>query len=125
MAKNIIRLTESDLHRIVKESVERILRESVNEVELGGESLHGDNAEDWFAVSNLRDRNAKRDKKLATSKFYKNNNDAMNSYFNNTIEGGRDWRNGTNLAKQGLGKALDGGRDKSNRIIKNLDPRDF
>ena len=27
MAKNIIRLTEGDLHRIVKESVERILRE--------------------------------------------------------------------------------------------------
>ena len=27
MAKNIIRLTESDLHRIVKESVQRILTE--------------------------------------------------------------------------------------------------
>ena len=27
MAKNIIRLTEGDLHKIVKESVERIIRE--------------------------------------------------------------------------------------------------
>jgi hypothetical protein len=31
MAKKLIRLTESDLHRIVKESVNRILRESENE----------------------------------------------------------------------------------------------
>jgi hypothetical protein len=30
MAKNIIRLTESDLHRIVKESVNRILNEEVD-----------------------------------------------------------------------------------------------
>ena len=30
MAKNIIRLTESDLHRIVKESVQRILNEEVD-----------------------------------------------------------------------------------------------
>ena len=28
MAKQIIRLTEADLHRIIKESVDRILRES-------------------------------------------------------------------------------------------------
>lgn len=33
MAKNIIRLTESDLHRIVKESVNKILSEAINELD--------------------------------------------------------------------------------------------
>ena len=33
MKKNVIRLTESDLHRIVKESVRRILKESADEFE--------------------------------------------------------------------------------------------
>ena len=37
MNKKLIRLTEQDLHRIVKESVQRIL----NEVMVGGQSLHG------------------------------------------------------------------------------------
>lgn len=30
MDKKVIRLTEADLHRIIKESVERILKESIN-----------------------------------------------------------------------------------------------
>jgi hypothetical protein len=34
MAKNIIRLTESDLHRIVKESVQRILKEGEHTVSI-------------------------------------------------------------------------------------------
>ena len=50
--KQRIRLTESDIHRIIKESVNRIL----NEVEFGGESLHGTNPEDWAATKHLRDR---------------------------------------------------------------------
>lgn len=37
MAKQIIRLTESDLHRLVKESVQRILREF--DGSLGGSNL--------------------------------------------------------------------------------------
>ena len=45
-----IRLTESDLHRIIKESVNKIL----NEVEFGGESLHGNNPADWNALYRLR-----------------------------------------------------------------------
>ena len=42
MNKKLIRLTESDLHRIVRESVNKVL----NEVQFGGESLHG-----WYADS--------------------------------------------------------------------------
>ena len=50
MNKKLIRLTESDLHKIVKESVNRVL----NEVQFGGESLHGNNPEDWAAMKHLR-----------------------------------------------------------------------
>ena len=49
--KNTIRLTESELKSIIAESVKDI----VNEVRYGGESLHGNNAEDWNAIANLRD----------------------------------------------------------------------
>lgn len=47
--KKLVRLTESDLHRIVKESVNRVL----NEVQFGGESLHGNNPADWNALDRL------------------------------------------------------------------------
>ena len=50
MNKKIIRLTESDLHRIIKESVNKVL----NEVQFGGESFHGDNPTDWAALADLR-----------------------------------------------------------------------
>ena len=56
MNKKLIRLTESDLHRIVKESVNMIL----NEVQFGGKSLHGDNPDDWNAVANEREKRANR-----------------------------------------------------------------
>jgi len=44
--KRIIRLTESDLHRIIKESVKRILREedfgSIGGGDMGGSDIGGD-----------------------------------------------------------------------------------
>ena len=48
--KKTIRLSESDLHKIVNETVKRI----INEVEFGGESLHGDNPTDWATMRRLR-----------------------------------------------------------------------
>jgi hypothetical protein len=36
MGKQIIRLTESDLHRIIKESVKKIINEATDEVKLPG-----------------------------------------------------------------------------------------
>lgn len=40
----LIRLTEGDLHRIIENTVSRVL----NEVKLpGGDSVHGNNEEDW------------------------------------------------------------------------------
>lgn len=54
MNKKLIRLTEGDLHRIIKESVNKIL----NEIQFDGESLHGSNPEDWMKVSKARKNNA-------------------------------------------------------------------
>jgi hypothetical protein len=42
MNKKIIRLTESDLHRIVKESVKRVLRENSRIIKEGGNLYHKD-----------------------------------------------------------------------------------
>lgn len=50
MRKNRMRLTESQLHRVIKESVKRVL----NEVAIGGASLHGTNPEDWAALGDLQ-----------------------------------------------------------------------
>lgn len=48
--KKTIRLTESDLHRVVAETVRRV----INEVQVNGQSLHGNNAEDWGTMQNIR-----------------------------------------------------------------------
>ena len=63
--KKLIRLSESDLHRIVKESVNKIL----NEINFDGESLHGwygrgkrqkdRAAQDWRKVLRKRMQKAK------------------------------------------------------------------
>lgn len=125
MAKNIIRLTESDLHRIVKESVERILRESVNEVELGGESLHGDNAEDWATVSHLRDANVARDEDLSDhNRYYQGLANPRYSALNNRRQGVKDVMNMRDTIKgsegpDAFGKADDAGREKAKSIINN------
>ena len=61
MGKQIIRLTESDLHNIVKESVNKILNE-IQWKDLKGRvhSTHGNNADDWNLVSNERGDRANR-----------------------------------------------------------------
>ena len=61
MNKKLIRLTESDLHRIVKESVNRVLMEVQWKDSKGRvHSTHGDNADDWNLVSNERGDRANR-----------------------------------------------------------------
>ena len=83
MAKQIIRLTESDLHRIVKEAVNRILSEDGETGALAGDSgagmsldFGGDSqpAEDKGATSSLRNKTytapftKKKDKSLTRPK---------------------------------------------------------
>ena len=57
MNKKPIRLTESDLHRIVRESVNKILNEVKWKDSFGSEhSTHGDNEKDWLEVAKERKR---------------------------------------------------------------------
>ena len=56
MNKKLIRLTEQDLHRIVKESVNKILNEVKWKDYRGKEhSTHGTNSEGWQDVRNARE----------------------------------------------------------------------
>lgn len=50
MRTNKIKLTESQLHNVIKESVKRVLKE----IRLGDVELHGNNPEDWMAMSHVR-----------------------------------------------------------------------
>ena len=53
--KQVIRLTESDLHRIIKESVNKVLKEVSLKGKSGKEySFHGDNYDSWNTLAKLR-----------------------------------------------------------------------
>jgi hypothetical protein len=53
--KKLIRLTESDLHKIVKESAKRIMKEVALKGKSGKTySLHGNDEESWDIMTNLR-----------------------------------------------------------------------
>ena len=55
MNKKFIRLTESDLHKIVKESAKRIMKEVALKGKSGKTySLHGNDEESWDIMTNLR-----------------------------------------------------------------------
>lgn len=71
MGKQIIRLTESDLHRIIKESVKKIINEATDEVKLPGlpnRSMNGNSKNDWDALKIIRNQRA--NKALANHDFY-------------------------------------------------------
>lgn len=128
MGKQIIRLTESDLHQMVKEAVNKILKETMNEVQFGGESLHGNNPEDWATMMSLRDANVNRDERLAKSKFYKNNNDAINSALNNRRQGLKDLKNANATASASpvsYDSIMDNGKEKAKRIIRNRNSQEM
>ena len=56
--KKTIRLTESDLHRIVKESAKRIMQEVALKGKSGKTySLHGTDPESWAVMSRVRGKN--------------------------------------------------------------------
>ena len=77
MAKKLIRLTESDLHRIVKESVNRVLKESIynglqQEVEQIVTSI-GSNIEEWLNDTCFVDQHN------CYGHIFRNEEDAVNS----------------------------------------------
>ena len=58
MNKKLIRLTESDLHKIVKESAKRIMKEVALKGKSGKTySLHGTDPESWAVMSRVRGKN--------------------------------------------------------------------
>lgn len=85
MARQIIRLTESDLHKIIENTVRRI----VKEVKFGGESFHGNDEADWRVMGDLRHDavlNSKNDiernyHRQARQRDYDNSRDVPNSAF--------------------------------------------
>lgn len=52
--RHTVTLTEVDLHRIIKECIS----EALDEVSLGGETLHGNNPADWMTMSSVRSHKA-------------------------------------------------------------------
>jgi hypothetical protein len=65
MAKQLIRLTESDLHRIVKESVNTLLKEFFF---LKTDPSQADNEEEHESITKMRQRWQKEDAKEAEKK---------------------------------------------------------
>lgn len=102
--KKIIRLNENELKHIINESVKKVL----NEVEYGGESFHGNNPEDWFALSRLRRQKAidqdNPDDMIRQNKL-------SNHAYNNAISNGYD------------ADARDTGERKADRIISTTRPQ--
>ena len=101
MNKKLIRLTESDLHRIVKESVQRIL----NEVVVGGQSLHGYYPKFKDDASPDKSRSAVDFNALSRFASQKGNsrvaNNARNSYkgeLNDYVNGNKHLANNNNVA---------------------------
>ena len=110
MRKNRIRLTESQLHRVINESVNKILKE----VKIGGESFHGNNPTDWAAIGDLRH-----------NLYYDENNDEWNDWNDSQVE--RDYENaekigGSRRDSKGMNKAIRAktriGESQLHRVIK-------
>lgn len=99
--RKTINLTEKDLHRIIRECI----NEALDEVQLGGESLHGNNPSDWLAMSSIRSNKA----------CYSNGKERERHTKNSQ-------RDIDNLADLGKGvTAAEGGWSKARRIGHELD----
>ena len=121
MAKNIIRLTESDLHRIVKESVKRVLREASREMPLRnkfGEPLDTGGfyyPEDYENTDSWVDDSYRKYNKLIADINDGMYDDQMDriweldpvDYFNLDIDSGTNWKQVVYAVKQRK-KFLDG-----------------
>lgn len=109
--KQIIRLTESDLHRLVKESVNKILKE----VKYKGHSLHGDNPYDWATMHHVRDMEADKSDDLPTAVKHLNNSE-------------RNLKNAIDTDKNNsLPTAMSRGKNRAKAIVGEgvPDPSDF
>lgn len=108
MNNRLIRLTESDLHRIVKESVKKIIKEAADH-KYGGETLNADNAADLITLYHLKHRKAE---------------DASNYE-----DRKRHFSQGNEYRERGIRKGIgdydmfNKGEEKANRIIPKTRPQ--
>ena len=73
--KQIIRLTENDLHNIVRKAVD----EAMNEVSFRGQSFHGNNAEDWQTLHDYRMNNPNTDFDFEHKNWIQHKRDGRNA----------------------------------------------
>jgi hypothetical protein len=106
--KQIIRLTESDLHRLVNESVKRILAEAADH-NYAGETLNAGDPADWLTLYHLRRRKAKDQDNL---KDVRHQNTVAN----------KDHETGVFL-NWGDSSKFDRAEEKANRIIPRTRPQ--
>lgn len=120
MKKNRIRLTESQLHRVIKESVKKVLRESVdiaNEVEEIVSSM-GSSIEEWYTDDNFIDIHG------CAGYIFDNTEDAINAVLNGfEHQHAIDYVDGAQSDKEWIQYLIKGGVNKSTavQVIKNHD----
>jgi len=107
MNKTLIRLTEQDLHRIVKESVNKIL----SEVEFRGRAFHGNRQDDWRKMANIR-QGLKMDADRGET-------DAINGYNNSfdqqDAKEAEYWRNASKKHSRNADRNMNNYRDMGNQ----------
>jgi hypothetical protein len=99
--KKQIRLSENDLHRIIRACV----NEALNEIQYNGQSFHGDNADDWNT--------------LATHRL--NNNDKDTDTVKNFTNSLRDMGNASDLNRSYYAKEKDKVKDRADALDKYKD----
>lgn len=112
MNKKLIRLTESDLHRIVKESVNRVLKENVynglqQEVEQIVTSM-GSNIEEWLNDTRFVDQHG------CDGYIFRNEKDAVNSIlYGDGHQNAIDLVDGAQSDEEWVNYLIKGGVDKN------------
>jgi len=98
----IIRLTENDLHRIIKNSVNSVLKE----MNVNGVSVHGNNGRDWNVMRNVRQKVAANQDDTTMSGRY--------NKFRNIKQMNRNAKNMGDFGYQG---GFDGSHEDSDKIL--------
>lgn len=114
--KKLIRLTEGDLHRIIENSVKRAL----NEVMYKGQSLHGNNESDWYAVANERNVQGPNYNPNAMNRDYSNGRTLPNSAWQQDYMDRENLENQQRAYREGNPSNLSQAWDRHNRSMQNL-----
>lgn len=116
--RNKIRLTESQLHQVIKESVRRILRESVNDEVEDIVSSMGSNIEDWVNDHNFYDTHG------FNGYIFNSEEEAVDAVLNgDEHQNAIDYIDGAQSEDEWVKYLIDGGvdADYANEIVENQD----